>query len=376
MADVVKIGVIGNGQIGTKHVERWQDIEGVELVALCDIIPERAEALAARFGIPSTYQWFRDLLAVDEIDAVDVCVHNNKHAPIAVAALEAGKHVFTEKPMAGSYVDAKAMVDTAERTGQMLSMQLGSLFSPETHAAKRLLDAGQLGRCYYAKSSFYRRRGRPFVDGYGRAEFVQKDVAAGGALFDMGVYHISQILYLLGSPDVLTISGSTHQEIDMYPRRREEGRFGVEEFGVGLVRLEGGITFFLEEAWAIHLGGTDGSKIAGSQGGLTLKPFAFHTTLADMELDADFDLPSAQTRWGRCFPETLAYQSPQHHWAAALQGTADLLPTQQIGLKTMLISEGVYLSQQLGREVTAAEVLENSVSTAEKGLYDGYPPAD
>ena len=376
MSKEVKIGVIGNGQIGTMHVKRWQDVPGVRLVALCDIIPEKAEKLAEQYGADHTFKWFRELLAMDEIDAVDVCVHNNKHAPIAIAGLEAGKHVYTEKPMAGSYVDAKAMVDASARTGQMLSMQIGTLFSPETKAAKRLIDDGQLGKPYYAKSSYYRRRGRPYVDGYGTEFFVQKAVAGGGAFYDMGVYHISQILYLLGNPEVLTISGATHQEVDMYPERRENGNYSVEELGIGLVRLAGGVTFFVEEAWAIHLGGTDGSKIAGAKGGLTLKPFTFHATLSDMEMNAAFDLGAAETRWGRCFPETLAYKSAQHHWAAALQGTADLLPTQQIGLKTMLISEGVYLSQQLGREVTAAEVLENSVSTAEKGLYDGYPPAD
>jgi predicted dehydrogenase len=375
MSRQVRIGIIGNGQIGTIHAKKWQDVPGVQIVAMCDIIPERAAQLAAQYHVPHTFQWFLELLEMEELDAVDVCVHNNKHAPITIAALEAGKHVYSEKPMAGTYVDAKAMVEASARTGRMLSMQLGTLFSPETKAAKRLIDDGHLGRCYYAKSSYYRRRGRPYVDGYGTEFFVQKAVAGGGAFYDMGVYHISQILYLLGGPEVLTLSGATHQEIDMYPQRRASGHYSVEELGIGLVRLEGGVTFFIEEAWAIHLGGTDGSKIAGTRGGVSLWPFAFHTTLSDMEMDATFDLKAAETRWGRCFPETLAYQSAQHHWAAALKGEVELLPTKEIGLKTMLISEGVYLSQKLGREVTPQEVLAESVSTAEKGLYEGYPPA-
>ncbi len=259
------------------------------------------------------------------------------------------------------------MVETADKLGRKLSMQLGSLYGPETAAAKRLIRDGHLGQPYYAKSSYYRRRGRPFVDGYGTYSFVRKETAAGGALFDMGVYHISQILYLLDNPEVLTISGATHQEVDMYEERRREGRYDVEELGLALVRLGGGVTFFIEEAWAIHLSGTDGSKIAGSKGGLTLSPFAFHTTMSDIEMDAHFDLAGAQTRWGRVFPEeTEAYRSAQHHWVAALQDRVELLPTARIGLNTMLISEGVYLSQKLGREVTAAGVLEASASTALK----------
>jgi len=364
MAEEVKLGIIGAGQIAKIHLKRYQDVPGAKIAAVCDIDEPEASRVAEQYGIPQVFTRFRDLLAVDDIVAVDVCLHNNLHAPVSIAAMEAGKDVYCEKPLAGSYADARRMVQAAGKTGQRLSMQLGSLFAPETRAAKRLIDDGHLGRCYYAKSSYYRRRGRPYVDGYGTSSFVQKEIAAGGALFDMGVYHIAQVLYLLGDPDVLTISGATHQEIDMYDHRRREGNYSVEELAAALVRLAGGVTFFIEEAWAINLGGTDGSKIAGAKGGVTLKPFAFHSTLSDMELDATFDLKSAETRWGRVFPETLAYRSAQHHWVAALRGDVELLPTASIGLHTMLISEGVYLSQKLGREVTPEEVLENSVSTA------------
>ena len=367
MADEVKLGIIGVGQIGKSHLKRYRDVPEARIVAACDTDEAELQRVASEYNIPNTFSDFRKLLAMDEIVAVDVCLHNNFHAPVSIAAMEAGKNVYCEKPLAGSYADARRMVETAEQLGRKLSMQLGSLFSAESAAARRLIQDGHLGQPYYAKSSYYRRRGRPFVDGYGTYSFVRKETAAGGALFDMGVYHISQILYLLDNPDVLTVSGATHQEVDMYEERRREGKYDVEELGLALVRLEGDITFFIEEAWAVHLGGTDGSKVAGSKGGLTLNPFAFHTTLSDMEMDAHFDLAGAQTRWGRVFPEeSAAYRSPQHHWAAALLGRAELLPTARIGLNTMLISEGVYLSQKLGREVTAEEIGRESVSTALK----------
>jgi len=173
-------------------------------------------------------------------------------------------------------------------------------------------------------------------------------------------------LYLMGNPAVRTVSGATHQETDMYEERRASGHYDVEELGVALARLEGGATFFIEEAWAIHLGGTDGSKIAGSKGGITLSPFTFHTTLSDMELNAAFSLQEVQYRWGSCFPETAAYKSSQDHWMAAMRGDVKLLPTAEIGLATMLISEGIYLSQKLGREVTPDEVIKHCVSTAVK----------
>ena len=367
MPDELKIGIIGTGQIGKQHLKKWQEVPGVKIVAVCDIDEAEARRVAGEYKVPRVLKDFRDLLALKGIVAVDVCLHNNLHAPVSIAAMEAGKHVYCEKPLAGSYADAQRMVEAAEKTGRMLHMQLATLYSMETRAAKRFVDDGNLGRIYYAKSSSYRRRGRPYVDGYGTPRFVQKAIAAGGALYDMGVYHIGQVLYLLDNPAVKTISGATYQKTAMYEDRRKKGKYDVEELGIGLARLEGGVTFFIEEAWAIHLGGTDGSKIAGARGGLTLgPPLAFHTTESDLELNATLDLAAAEYRWGKCIPHSDAYKHSQDHWAAALRGEVPLLPTARIGLATMLISEGIYLSQKLGREVTPEEVMQHSVSTALK----------
>jgi predicted dehydrogenase len=365
MPDELKIGIIGVGQIGKVHLKKWGELPGVKVVAACDSDAAELDRVCKEFAIPRRFERFRDLLALPDVAAVDVCLHNNLHAPVSIAALEAGKHVYCEKPLAGSYVDARRMVEAVEKTGRMLHMQLATLYSMETRAAKRFVDDGNLGRIYYAKSSSYRRRGRPYVDGYGTPRFVQKAIAAGGALYDMGVYHIGQVLYLLGNPAVRTISGATYQETGMYEERRAGGKYDVEELGLGLARLEGGAALFIEEAWAIHLGGTDGSKIAGTKGGLTLgPPLVFHTTQSDVELNATMDLAAAEFRWGKCIAHSGAYRHSQDHWAAALRGEVPLLPTAAIGLATMLISEGIYLSQKLGREVTPEEVMKHSVSTA------------
>jgi predicted dehydrogenase len=183
--------------------------------------------------VPHLYTDFRELLRRDDLDAIDVCLHNNLHRPATEAALRAGKHVYCEKPMAGSYRDAEAMLKTARETGRKLSIQLAQVFVPETRAAKELIDSGELGDVYHARSTGYRRRGRPYVDGYGTPTFVQKRNSAGGALYDMGVYHISRILYLLGNPQVTRVSGKTHQRTDMDAARRKTSGYDVEEIGPG-----------------------------------------------------------------------------------------------------------------------------------------------
>lgn len=368
----VRIGIVGVGLIGQTHLSNYAKIQDAEVVAVCDINEQAAQAVASQFGIPDVYRDFRELLKRDDIDAIDVCLHNNFHAPVTNEALKAGKHVYCEKPIAGTYYDGVTMLETAKETGKMLHIQLNTLYKKETKAAMALIEEGSLGKLYHARSTGFRRRGRPFVDGYGTKFFNRKETAAGGALLDMGVYHIAQILYLLGVPTLKSVSGKVYQEMDMDASRREESQFDVEELGLGFVRFEEGVTLDLIEAWSVHMGGFEGSSVLGSKGGVRLPSYSsisqtsaltFHTTVADMDLDSTVNLDDMDLRWGRLKPDYDAYASSQQHWIAAIQGRVPLLPTAEIALQTMLISEGVYLSDQLGREVTAEEIIAHSQST-------------
>ena len=366
MSDKTKVGIIGVGQIGEHHVKAYAGNEAVEIVAASDLDETRLAHIAATYNIADTYTDFRELLARDDVEAVDVCLHNNLHMPVATAALEAGKHVYCEKPMAGAYADAERMLETARSTGRKLAIQLATLFARETRVARALLDDGLLGNVYHARSTGFRRRGRPFVDGYGAPSFVKKDVAAGGALYDMGVYHIAQVLYLLDNPAVERISGKTYQKTAMNEARKERSGYDVEELGLGFVRLADEVTLDIIESWAALLDGFEGSSLLGSEGGLRLNPFGFFHTLCDMDANVSINLDTAAARWNSVHEVGDVYESPSHHWIAALQGRVELLPTAEIALNTMLISEGIYLSNRLGREVTGDEVREQSVSTALK----------
>ena len=190
--------------------------------------------------------------------------------------------------------------------------------------------------------------------------------AAGGALFDMGVYHIGQILYLLDNPKVLRITGKTYQETPIDPRRLEISNYDVEELGMGFVRLENNIALDIIEAWAIHLDGFEGSYIVGSQGGVKLEPFGYYFNVGDLAINGTGDLGQFDYRLHNVHEIGDVYDSSQHHWIAALQGRVELLPTAAVALNTMLISEGIFLSERLDREVTADEVLAMSQSTAVK----------
>ena len=362
--DPIRIGMIGVGQIAQAHLKNYSKIEGADIVAAADIDAERLKNSAEKFNIPHTYSNFRELLKRDDIQAVDVCLHNNFHMPMTVAALEAGKDVYCEKPMAGAYADAEHMLKVARSLGRKLSIQLSTLFRPATRVARTLIDENQLGKIYHARSTGYRRRGRPYVDGYGAQAFVSREIAAGGALYDMGVYHIAQILYLLGNPTPMRVSGKTYQETPIDPKRKADSGYDVEELGMGFVRFDDGLSMDIIESWAVHMDAFEGSSVFGSEGGIRLDPFGYFHRVGDMVVDSTVDLRSASSRWQTVHGIGNVYDSPQNHWIAALQGRVELLPTAEIALNTMLISEGIYLSDKLGREVTGDEIREKSESTA------------
>ncbi|MCZ8515182.1 Gfo/Idh/MocA family oxidoreductase [Paenibacillus filicis] len=369
----VRIAVIGTGIIGKAHLQEYAAIPGAEVVAVCDINEWEARLEAEKYGIPHIYTDYRELLARDDIDAVDVCLHNNFHAPLTIAALHAGKHVYCEKPIAGSYYDGVKMLEAARETGRLLHIQLGTLYKKETKAAKALIDDGQLGRLVHARSNGFRRRGRPYVDGFGTVHFTKKSSAGGGALLDMGVYHIAQMLYLLGATDVDRMIGKLVQAMDMDAERRAASGFDVEELALGFVTFRSGMTLDIFEAWAVHLGSVEGSCIVGSKGGIRMpayhsgeqtSDFSYHTTVADLDLNSTVDLNRMDVRLHRMRTNEDAFDSSQQHWIAALQGRVELLPTAEIALATLLISEGIYLSDALGREVTADEIAAGSRSLA------------
>ena len=360
----VRIALIGAGMITGKHLSSYQKIPEAEVVAVCSRTRQSAERCAQQWNIPEACTDIQALLARDDIDAVDICLHNNLHAPVTIAALNAGKHVYCEKPLAGSWADGKAMLDAAERAGKTLHIHLGFLYRTYARAAKRLIDGGALGEIYHARTVGFRRRNRPFVDGIYGKDFVHKEFSGGGALYDFGVYHISLMLYLMGMPKPLRMSGCQYQQIPMDEARRVESGYDVQEMGVGFVRLDGGRSMDVFETWAVHLDKMDPGTLLGSRGGIKLDPFSYHTTMCDLELDCTGDLEKMEERWQHIHPLEYAYSNSEAHWIAALLGRVPMIPTAQLALDTLLIQEGIDLSGQLGREVSAEETIAASRPTA------------
>src|SRR5438874_9996013 len=146
------------------HAEAFQSVPEAEVVAVADVDPERAKTMAEKYGIPQVYGSYEELLARAAVDAVSVALPVFLHAPATIAALEAGKHVLCEKPMARSGAEAQAMVDAAKRSGKKLAVYWRNRFGARAMKAQQLIDTGELGQIYYTRTIGLRWRGRPGFD--------------------------------------------------------------------------------------------------------------------------------------------------------------------------------------------------------------------
>lgn len=374
----IRVALIGTGVISKQHMERYQNIPNAKVVAACDLDRRKLEAWGEAYQIQDLYTDYRELLKREDIDAVDVCLHNNLHLPMALEVLRAGKHCYCEKPMAGSYRDAKLLYEEAKRSGKELSIHLDFIFRPQSRIARKMVENGRLGQIYHARSVGLRRCMRPGLDvpppAFSR-DFISGHWAGHGALYDMGVYHISQLLYILGTPKLERVTGHTYQKVPYLGRTASEAGMEVEELGVGLATYENGLTLDVLEAWAIHMDEFGPAFLTGDKGGLRLTDewvqgnpsfgLKFLTTKEGSLLD--IDLKAEENGRSEVFrdPSARFLADDQACWIAYLSGELkERYDTAWLALQTMLVSEGIFLSGALGREVAADEIESLSSSMA------------
>ena len=256
MAKLIRVGIIGCGGIANgKHMPSLKKVPDCEMVAFCDIIPERAEKAAKEYGTPDakTYTDYRELLADKTIDVVHVCTPNRSHSFITVDALEAGKHVMCEKPMAINSAEAKKMLDAAKRTGMKLSIGYQSRFRDDSQYMKAEAEEGTFGDIYYAKATAIRRRAVPTW-----GVFLNEYEQGGGPLIDIGTHALDLTLWVMNNYRPKYCVGTTYHKLN---KDTDQGnawgnwdpdKFTVEDSAFGFVVMENGATIVLESSWALN----------------------------------------------------------------------------------------------------------------------------
>jgi predicted dehydrogenase len=283
-AEELRVGVVGIGWAGQQHLKAYDSLEGVRIVSLAGMEQDLRDSLQAEYSIPDAFAGWEEMLEHGGLDAISVAVPTFLHAPIAVAALERGIHVLSEKPIARNAVEGQAMVDAARKAGRVLDIAFNHRRRGDIKALKEVIDGGGVGRPYYAKASWLRRSGIPMLGSW----FTNPELAGGGPLADIGVHALDYALHLLGEPKVVAVSATTHSELgprgrggnDRYTAMATSHAFEVEDFASAFLRLEGGATLLIEAGWASYRETDDllDFTVYGTDGGAELKvqgaPFA------------------------------------------------------------------------------------------------------
>ena len=252
----VKVGIIGCGGIANgKHMPALAAIEGCEMVAFCDIIVERAQAAAEKFGVEGAkvYEDYKELLKDESIEVVHVCTPNRSHSFITVDALEAGKHVMCEKPMAINSTEAQKMLDAAARTGNKLTIGYQNRYRDDSLYLKDEAKAGVFGEIYYAKATAIRRRAVP-----NWGVFLNEYEQGGGPLIDIGTHALDLTLWMMDNYKPKYCVGTAYHKLN---NDSDQGNtwgnwdpkeFTVEDSAFGFIVMENGATIVLESSWALN----------------------------------------------------------------------------------------------------------------------------
>ena len=274
---IVRVGIIGCGGIAWgKHMPSLEQVENVEMVAFCDIDATKCKDAAAKYGIKDAkyYTDYKEMLKDQSIEVVHVLTPNISHSEISVAAMESGKHVMCEKPMAINYADAKLMLDTKNKTGKKLTIGYQNRFREDSTLLRGLCENDELGEVYYAKAQAIRRRAVPTW-----GVFLKEKEQGGGPLIDIGTHALDLTLWFMNNYKPKSVVGNVYRKLaDQKNPGNEWGRWNTEEFTVedsafGFVTMENGATILVEASWALNTLdiGEAMTTLCGTKGGADMK---------------------------------------------------------------------------------------------------------
>lgn len=345
---MLKVGVIGVNGIARTHMPGWMGSGLTEVVAGCDLRRDWLDAWGGQHNIKRLVSDWRDLITDPDIDIIDVCTPNNYHAPMAIAALEAGKHVLCEKPLAPTPDLIQSMIAARDRSGKLLMTAQHFRFRGSSKAMKSEIDAGVLGDIYHARSWMLRRIAAPTRPG-----FILKQHSSGGPCIDIGVHILDLTLWFMGNPKPATVTGVARAELAHQPGAfsiwggKIPREFDVEDFAAGFVRFENGATLVIEVSWLLH----HDAEVEDMQMWLYGTKAGSHWPKCEFYF-SNYDTNQLYNRTIKLTKDAMEPHALECvEFAQAIsEGRPSPVPPEH-ALSVMTILDGVYRSQQSGREV-------------------------
>ncbi|MFD1848611.1 Gfo/Idh/MocA family protein [Oceanobacillus bengalensis] len=348
---MLKVGVIGIGSISDSHINSYVKNERVELVAFCDVNEKRLKEKAKKYEVEQCYTDYPELLEDKSIDAVSICTWNNSHAEIAIAALEAGKHVLVEKPLSMTVKEAKAVQEAAGKTGNVLQVGFVRRHGDNAKLLKQFIDHGDLGEIYYAKASCLRRLGNP--GGW----FSDKKRSGGGPLIDLGVHMVDICWYLMGKPRPVSVSGNTYHKLGNRSNVKNLSFYkaadydpsinSVEDLTNAMIRFENGASLLVDVSFTLQAKKDEVSvKLFGDKGGAEIEP---ELMIVSEQHDTILNMTPQMDTLGFDFAKAFSNEINQFV-SCCLDGTENIAPVED-GVEVMRMLQGIYESAETGKEV-------------------------
>lgn len=352
----LKVGIIGCGGIANgKHLPSLKALDRVDVVAFCDLIKERAESTAKKFGTDDAriYTDYKELLK-EELDAVYVLTPNRSHSFISVDALYSGKNVMCEKPMAINYEEGKKMVDAARKTGKLLTVGYQHRQRPDSQYLKEEEEKGTFGDIYFARAQALRRRGVPTW-----GVFINEYEQGGGPLIDIGTHALDLALWLMNNYKPKYVAGKTFSKLRNQTRTANSGgdwdisKFTVEDSAFGFVVMENGALIILETSWAMNIEGTMEAQITlcGDKAGADMND---GLRINGVKNDCMYIEKPTLSRKKIDFygnDESNASIKEQIVFLNAVEGKGDLVVTGEQALVVTRILDAIYESEKTGKPV-------------------------
>lgn len=347
-----KIAIVGVGNISQEHIAAYKENAFVELYAFCDINKARLEEMGKKYNITRLYTSEDKMLEeLPEIDGVDVCTWNSAHAECTIKALEAGKDVLCEKPMATTVEEAEKMLEVSKKCGKLLQIGFVCRFGDDCKIIEDYRDNGFFGDIYYAKASFLRRHGNP--GGW----FCDTSYSAGGPMIDLGVHIIDLTRFLMGNPKPVSVYGATFKKLLDRPGIKDEVgykatsvgeyKLDVEDLATAMIRYENGAVLQVETSYSLNIKeDVYSQQLFGTEGGVELAPnFELYKNINGYMTNVTLSNGMQYKDDSKLFVNEMA------HFVDCIRNNTPCRAPAEDGIDMMKILKAIYKSAETGHEV-------------------------
>lgn len=336
----VRLALIGAGEIAQNfHLPIHNRLQNLELAAICEPLKTKAQTIAERYEIPNVCYTVDELLQIPDIDAVDLSASTDAHCEIAIACIEAGKHLLIEKPIGRTLDEAIKIRDAAKQNDVKVMVAMNQRFRYDAKMIKNYVSQGEVGDVFYVQAGWLQqKRG---------AEWKQQvSRSGGGVIIDLGISLIDSILWIYNFEKVKSVQASTFSHL-----HKE-----IEDVCIATIRFESGSIATMEMSWSLFSSKNNFyTNVYGSKGSIKINPIELYTNDSDGAGDV-YKPIIAKEHMSKLTIYKKSFESEIKHFINAVLGLGPVISTVDEAVQTMSIVKAMYKSAEENREVLLSDI--------------------